>query len=200
MPRTAELIHILEEARLLLSQPENDFTWSSWEDSADASEEIDRLLSRLRAGVTPAVSSLAILFAPTGPMQEVSLSSGWGDEFSHLADRFEAAMVQPECSCPDAPPSNWATAQELGMDDRFAEVSIVSCAECGQLWVRYFYENEAFTSSGQWYLGAVSDSQRRKVTAQNARSMLAALERYFCGGSYYDGRVSAASGEIRLNP
>jgi hypothetical protein len=34
---------------------------------------------------------MAILFLPTGPMQEVSLSSGWGDEFVALADRFDRA-------------------------------------------------------------------------------------------------------------
>jgi len=29
------------------------------------------------------------LFAPTGPIQEVSLSSGWGQEFLELAERFD---------------------------------------------------------------------------------------------------------------
>jgi hypothetical protein len=31
------------------------------------------------------------LFAPTGPIQEVSLSSGWGDMFLELAKRMDAA-------------------------------------------------------------------------------------------------------------
>ena len=30
-----------------------------------------------------------MLFLPTGPIQEVSLSSGWGDAFVALADRFD---------------------------------------------------------------------------------------------------------------
>ena len=29
----------------------------------------------------------------TGPIQEVALSSGWGDAFLDLADRFDAAML-----------------------------------------------------------------------------------------------------------
>jgi len=33
----------------------------------------------------------AILFLPTGPIQEVSLSSGWGNELVALADRFDRA-------------------------------------------------------------------------------------------------------------
>jgi hypothetical protein len=35
---------------------------------------------------------LRVLFAPTGPIQEVSVSSGWGDAFLELADRFDDAM------------------------------------------------------------------------------------------------------------
>jgi hypothetical protein len=40
----------------------------------------------------PAELSLSILFAPTGPIQEVSLSSGWGGEFLKLASTFDAAL------------------------------------------------------------------------------------------------------------
>ena len=32
---------------------------------------------------------IRVLFAPTGPIQEVSLSSGWGHEFIKLAERFD---------------------------------------------------------------------------------------------------------------
>ena len=34
-----------------------------------------------------------MLFLPTGPIQEVSLSSGWGDAFVALADRFDLAAA-----------------------------------------------------------------------------------------------------------
>ncbi len=32
---------------------------------------------------------VAILFAPTGPIQEVSISNGWGEFFIKLADKFD---------------------------------------------------------------------------------------------------------------
>jgi hypothetical protein len=35
---------------------------------------------------------LIVLFAPTGPIQEVSISSGWGNEFLDLAERFDRAV------------------------------------------------------------------------------------------------------------
>jgi hypothetical protein len=66
----------------------NDYSWSSWEDQNDALSEIDSIITELENGSFP---DIRILFAPTGPIQEVSLSSGWGDEFLELAYRFDQA-------------------------------------------------------------------------------------------------------------
>ena len=33
-----------------------------------------------------------MLFLPTGPLEELSLTEGWGDEFCALADRFDVAV------------------------------------------------------------------------------------------------------------
>jgi hypothetical protein len=52
---------------------------------------LDRQIAVLEAGQLPHKLELAVLFAPTGPMQEVSLSSGWAQEFLALAARFDAA-------------------------------------------------------------------------------------------------------------
>jgi len=87
-----ELVQVLGEARELLTRPDNGFAWSSWEGAADALREIDGLISRIASGDMPRRLALEVLFAPTGPIQEVSVSSGWGEEFLRLADRFDAAM------------------------------------------------------------------------------------------------------------
>lgn len=83
----AELRDVLLEARSLVAQPGNNFDWSCWEDAPAALREIDAL----GRGETPARRSLSVLFAPTGPLQEVGLSSGWAGAFSALANRFDAA-------------------------------------------------------------------------------------------------------------
>lgn len=86
----AALLAVLDEVRVLLARPDNDFSWSSFTDADAALSEIDELAARVRAGDdVPFV--LQVLFAPTGPIQEVSLSSGWAYEFLALADRFDAA-------------------------------------------------------------------------------------------------------------
>lgn len=69
--------------------PDNDFAWSSWEDGPAALAELDRQIATIDAGELPPELDLAVLFAPTGPMQEVSLSSGWAYEFLAVASKFD---------------------------------------------------------------------------------------------------------------
>jgi hypothetical protein len=86
---------VFREARSLLTRPGNDFSCSSWEDSAAALREIDALIAQLEAGSPPDRLELTVLFAPTGPIQEVSSTSGWAEEFLALAERFDAALGAP---------------------------------------------------------------------------------------------------------
>ena len=86
------------------------------------------------------------------------------------------------------------------MDDNFAEVSLLICSLCGQHWLRYFYEVEAFTASGRWYLGAIHAEQAARLTAEEAKATLENLSWYFYGGSYFGGRSGKTSGRIVLIP
>jgi len=86
-----KLIDVLREARDLLARPGNEFLWSSWENARQATREIDQLIAEVRSGGLPS-EALQIVFAPTGPMQEGSLGSGWCDEFLSLAARFDDAL------------------------------------------------------------------------------------------------------------
>jgi hypothetical protein len=85
------LASVLRDARVYLARPGNDFAWSSWPDAAAALIEVDRLIAELAADRLPSRLAVSVLFAPTGPIQEVSLSSWWGDEFLALAARADAA-------------------------------------------------------------------------------------------------------------
>lgn len=194
------LIAVLLEARALLANPENNFLWSSWEDSSDALEEIDGLLAQLEAGEPPSAGSLNVLFLPTGPIQEVSLSSGWGHEFLELANRFDAAMVGylKTCECQTSPSQNLSDVHELGLDEHYGQITVLACPRCGQFWLKYFYENEGFTASGRWYLGAISADQFPGLTLENVILTLEKLDWYFVGGSYYGGQISKGSGKIFL--
>lgn len=92
MSDAAALLDVFQRARDLVARPDNDFAWSSWRDTKDALEEIDGILVQLQRGEIPAMLEMSVLFAPTGPMQELSLSSGWGNRFLGLAEEFDAAI------------------------------------------------------------------------------------------------------------
>ena len=91
-PRVA-LANVLRSAAELLSLPDNDFTWSSWASQAAAVAEVEAMSALVEAGYLPDRASLSVLFAPTGPIQEVSLNSGWADTFLNLAERYDRAAV-----------------------------------------------------------------------------------------------------------
>jgi len=72
------LIDLLLDARNLVGQADDDIV-----------RELDHHLERARRGVGQ-VWEISGLFLPTGPLQEVALDNGWGDEYLALADRFDA--------------------------------------------------------------------------------------------------------------
>ena len=88
------LTDVLRSAIELLSQPDNDFSWSSWENRDAAVAEVQSMLGLLERGELPARVSVSVLFAVTGPIQEVSLSSGWAETFLKVAERFDRAEQQ----------------------------------------------------------------------------------------------------------
>ena len=102
-----------------------------------------------------------------------------------------------DCNCLIIAPQS-LDFKELGMDKRYAEVSVSNCKNCGRHWLRYFYENEGFTASGRWYLGSLTSEQLSELSLENAKQTLENLDWYYCGGSYFSGRVSKASGKINL--
>ena len=104
------------------------------------------------------------------------------------------------CVCFKVPYTDLTYQRELGMTKGYAEVSVLVCPSCGQHWLHYFYEQEAFTASGRWYLGALTPEQLSALTVANAKSMLEGLAWYYYGGSFYDGRIGKASGEIKFVP
>jgi hypothetical protein len=88
--RWQDLTQVLRETRMFLAQTDADFTWSGWRDQTAALSEWDGVISSAEAR-TLDVADIAYFFAPTGSLQEVSLSSGCADAFLKLAARFDKA-------------------------------------------------------------------------------------------------------------
>jgi hypothetical protein len=78
---TQTLIELLRQVHQILARTDNDLVWSHWDSRDDALRQFDELTGQIKAGDTSRKKELERLFAPTGPIQEVSISSGWGEEF-----------------------------------------------------------------------------------------------------------------------
>ena len=91
---TANLVSVLHEAQTVLRRPENDFAWSKWDAATSAVAEIDSHINAIESNDLSRLPDLASLFAPTGAIQEVAQSSGWGTEFLVLASRFDKAAAK----------------------------------------------------------------------------------------------------------
>lgn len=86
------LVAVLLDVRALLARPDNDFVYSRWRDAAEACGHIDGILTTIGQGGSIWLPDLELLFAPTGSIQEVAESSGWGDAFLRLSRRFDEAI------------------------------------------------------------------------------------------------------------
>lgn len=82
---------------------------------------------------------------------------------------------------------------------RFGEVSVETCRACGRHWLRYFLEYEAFSKSGRWYRGLISEDVAHTVTPSSAVAILENLDWYFYGGSYFDTAGKKGSGPLAVD-
>lgn len=92
-PRQAAWIALLQAVRERVGQPDNDFGWTPWTDTAAAQAGIDRLLRPLLLGRSPDRGELALLFAPTGALLELALSSGWAEDAVRMAAQADRLLA-----------------------------------------------------------------------------------------------------------
>ena len=81
-----QVLFRLAELRALLVLDGNDFAWSRWDNATEALEDFDAVVA------SGSATELLDLLLPTGSLQEVSLSSGWGDEFVRIANDIESML------------------------------------------------------------------------------------------------------------
>jgi hypothetical protein len=108
------------------------------------------------------------------------------------------------CACEQAGASyRQFESRDLGCDEtegRFAEVTLDRCRTCGRLWLHYLVEYEAFSRSGRWARGLISDESARTIRPEAAVPYLNGLDWYLYGGSYFDGIAGRRCGPMRWGP
>ena len=95
MARTLDdAIVVLEEIAQRLREPDTDVAYSRYNSREEAVADINSHLGRLRVGDHSGIGDLESLFGPTGSLQEISLTNGWGERFLDLAARFDGAVEE----------------------------------------------------------------------------------------------------------
>jgi len=86
------IIEILESVKKLILEPRTDISWSTFNSKDELIIEIDAHIQKLRLRDFSKVKDLVLLFAPTSDFQEISLSSGWGNHYLNISERFDIAI------------------------------------------------------------------------------------------------------------
>ena len=82
----------ISRLKYLLSLPSTDVCWSTYNSAFEVIDELESLRAQIEKQDENARQRILFLLAPTGDLQEISLSSGWGYEFLEIAEALENAL------------------------------------------------------------------------------------------------------------
>ena len=83
------LTQILESAKELVLRSSDTFSWTDWRESSDVAIELDMMLEKVKSNILPEQSRVNALFAPNGPLQEISFNGNWGHYYLEVADQYD---------------------------------------------------------------------------------------------------------------
>jgi len=89
----------------------------------------------------------------------------------------------------------------IGVDEtngRFGEVSIWQCKTCGRYWLHYLVEYEAFTGSGRYFMGLITQKIADTLSPNTAIEYLNELDWHLYGGSYF-GRKGRSANKVNAD-
>ena len=85
----AEAIKQISRLKILLSLPTTNVIWSNYNSADEAIKDLEDIEKGLKGSDKNAVDRLCFLLAPTGSLQEISISSGWENEYLEIATALE---------------------------------------------------------------------------------------------------------------
>lgn len=92
----------------------------------------------------------------------------------------------------------WTDKAEIGVTDRYWDISRMRCSKCGTPWLRAFLEFEAFSRSGRHYRAPVSDVVLEGITPGIALQIIRGATFRIAGGSRFDGVEHVVNGPGNL--
>ncbi|MFN8283191.1 MAG: hypothetical protein U0U67_08235 [Chitinophagales bacterium] len=107
-----------------------------------------------------------------------------------------------KCTCYSLDSKKNFSETYIGVDTRngrYADITLHTCNDCGATWVRYFAEFEAFSRSGRWYKGIISEPDLKKLKPENAVEYLEKLDWFIFGGSYFSSSGIYGKGHVKAD-
>jgi len=84
---TERLLECIQKTKKRI-EGSDDSVWTSIT-CLEVVEHLAKAEKNISAGKEYDERHLSMLFAPTGPIQEISIENGWGDEFLNLSSNFD---------------------------------------------------------------------------------------------------------------
>lgn len=88
-----DLIDIVLKVKAKITD-DSDVVWTRFDNPAAMRNEIDSCIQQLQNNNLGELTTLHLLFAPTGSFQEHAISNGWIDEYMRLAEEFDRLYAQ----------------------------------------------------------------------------------------------------------
>ena len=92
--KVANLITILNKIKAIIEKNTTSVAWSRFESKEEVISKLDNHIERIQSHKFNKMWDLVILFAPTGSLQEISISNGWEDVYLVLASEFDTAIKE----------------------------------------------------------------------------------------------------------
>jgi hypothetical protein len=92
-PRLADII---DELLAIVRAHPQDLDWQPhYDDQQELEHDLRDHSARVRSGDPSRLAELKFSLLPTGDLNEIALSSGWGDAYVRLADEFDRLYPGP---------------------------------------------------------------------------------------------------------
>jgi hypothetical protein len=89
-----ELIQVLHQVIEYYRLPDTDVCFSRYDSTEDAIIDMQSIVDSLENEDLSVLSKLALLFAPTGSVQEILIDSGWGNEYIEISSHAERLIAE----------------------------------------------------------------------------------------------------------
>jgi hypothetical protein len=89
-----QLVEIIDDLLTIVQSNRQDLNWQpDYSNERDLIEDLRDHAERMRRGDSSRLPELRYVLLPTGALNEIAFSSGWGESYVRLANRFDELYI-----------------------------------------------------------------------------------------------------------